>query len=299
LSWNVAHDLSELVEYHFMVNALLAGIAVAVMAGLVGWMMVVRRETFAGHTLSMMAFPGASAAALAGVPAAWGYFAFCGLGALAIGRVSGTRRASWRAESAAVGVFQAVALGAGFLFVSLYGGVLGDLESLLFGNVLAVSDAQVLLLAGVAVAALASMAAIGRPLLFASVDPHVAGARGVPVRGLSVSFLLLLGLVVAATSQITGPLLVFALLVMPPASARALTARPGAGVVLAVLLGVLVTWLGLGASYFSVYPASFFIASFSFAVYVLARALGALRALIARGPGDPEPVEPAPRGVIA
>lgn len=299
LSWNVAHDIGELVEYHFMVNALLAGCAVAVMAGLVGWMMVLRRETFAGHTLSMMAFPGASAAALAGVPAAWGYFAFCGLGALAIGRVSGARRASWRAESAAVGVFQAVALGAGFLFVSLYGGVLGDLESLLFGNVLAVSDAQVLVLAAVAVAALVSMAVLGRPLLFASVDPQVAGARGVPVRGLSVSFLLLLGLAVAATSQITGPLLVFALLVMPASSARALTARPGAGVALAVVLGVLVTWLGLGASYFSIYPASFFIASFSFAVYVLARGFGAVRGLSARGPGAPAPVEPPPRGVIA
>src|SRR5258705_12353002 len=135
LGWNVAHDVGELLEYHFMVNALLAGSVVAVMAGLVGWMMVLRREAFAGHTLSMMAFPGATGAALAGIPAAWGYFAACAGGALAIARLSGRRRPGTE-QSAGIGAVQATALAAGFLFVSLYGGVLGDLESLLFGNIL-------------------------------------------------------------------------------------------------------------------------------------------------------------------
>ncbi len=91
LTWNLVHDLSEVLEYHFMVNALLAGSVVAVMAGLLGWLMVLRRETFAGHTLSMMAFPGAAGAALIGVPATWGYFVFCVAGGLAIGRFSGGR----------------------------------------------------------------------------------------------------------------------------------------------------------------------------------------------------------------
>ena len=91
LTWNVVHDVSEVLEYHFMVNALLAGSVVAVMAGLLGWFMVLRRETFAGHTLSMMAFPGAAGAALIGVAATWGYFVFCVAGALAIGRLSGGR----------------------------------------------------------------------------------------------------------------------------------------------------------------------------------------------------------------
>ena len=102
-SWNLARDVSLALEYHFMVNALLAGSIVAIMAGLVGWLMVLRRETFAGHTLSMMAFPGASGAALLGVPAAWGYFVFCGAGALAIGRLPRARsvhRASSRRPSA-------------------------------------------------------------------------------------------------------------------------------------------------------------------------------------------------------
>jgi len=277
LTFDLARDVSEVLEYHFMVNALLAGGVVAVLAGLVGWMMVVRREAFAGHTLSMMAFPGASGAALIGVAPAWGYFTMCGAAAAGIARLTSVRRDRWGEQSAAIGVVQATALAAGFLFVSLYGGVLGDLESLLFGNLLAISDAQVLTLAVVALLALALLAVIARPLLFASVDPDVAAARGLPVRRLSNAFLLTLGLAVAATSQITGPLLVFALLVAPASTAQTLTSRPLASLVLTVVLALAIAWLGLGIAYFSVYPAGFYIATISFGLYVLARAGAALR----------------------
>jgi zinc/manganese transport system permease protein len=280
LTWNVVHDVGELLEYHFMINALLAGSVVAVMAGVVGWVMVLRGEAFAGHTLSMMAFPGAAAAALVGVPGAWGYFLFCGAGAGAIARISGSERSSWSEQSAGIGAVQALALALGFLFVSLYGGVLGDLESLLFGDLLGVSDGQVLVLAVVAVVALAALAALARPLLFASVDAGVAAARGVPVRLLSLAFLLLLGLAVGATSQITGVLLVFALLVAPAASAQALTPRPLASLILTVALGLLIVWLGLGIAYFSIYPAGFFIATVAFVVYVLARPIALVRARV-------------------
>jgi zinc/manganese transport system permease protein len=297
LSWNLIRDVEQVLEYRFMLNALLAGGIVAVMAGSVGWMMVLRRETFAGHTLSMMAFPGASLAALIGVPAAWGYFAFCGAGALAIGGASRGERRTWGEEAAGIGVFQAAALAAGFLFVSLYGGVLGDLESLLFGDLLGITDGQVVALALVALVTLATLAALARPLLFASVDPDVADARGVPVRRLTILFLAMLGLAVAATSQITGPLLVFALLVMPAASAQVITVRPVLSLLVTIALGLLVTWLGLAISYFSVYPAGFFIATISFAVYLLARVIAAIAGR------KPEPVlgtpEPLPRGVIA
>jgi zinc/manganese transport system permease protein len=271
LSWNLVADLGEVLEYHFMVNALLAGSIVAVMAGLVGWLMVLRRQAFAGHTLSMMAFPGASGASLVGIPAAWGYFAFCGAGALAIGRLSGRGRGASPEQGARIGAVQATALALGFLFVSLYGGVLGDLESLLFGDILAISDGQLLLLAAVALAVLAALAAMARPLLFASVDPDVAGARGVRVRLLSGGFLLLLAVAVAATSQITGPLLVFALLVAPAATAQMITVRPAVSLALSVLLGLLIVWLGMGIAYFSVYPAGFFISTIAFAAYLLVR----------------------------
>jgi zinc/manganese transport system permease protein len=298
LTWNLPHDVGEVLEYHFMVNALLAGGIVAVMAALVGWLMVLRGEAFAGHTLSMMAFPGAAAATLLAVPAAWGYFVFCGAGAVAIGRLSGTERRSWSEQSAGIGAVQALALGAGFLFVNLYGGVLGDLESLLFGDLLGVSDGEVLVLLAVAAATLAALGVLGRPLLFASVDADVAAARGLPVRALSFAFLLLLGLAVAATSQITGVLLVFALLVTPAATAQALTARPLLSLALSVALALLVVWLGLAIAYFSVYPAGFFITTISFALYLLTRLL---RFASERRAPAPPPTDAAaqPSGVIA
>jgi len=296
LTWNLAHDVSEVLEYHFMVNALLAGSLVAVMAGLLGWFMVLRRETFAGHTLSIMAFPGASGAALIGVPATWGYFVFCVMGGLAIGRFSGGRGRSWSEQSALIGAVQALALGLGFLFVSLYGGVLGDLNSLLFGTFIGISDGQVLTLLLIAVASVAVLLALSRPLLFASVDADVASARGVPVRGLGVVFLVLLALAVAATSQITGVLLVFALLLMPAASAQAITARPGLSLVLTVAIGLVVVWLGLGIAYFSVYPAGFFVTSISFAIYVGVQVWVWARSMALR---EIQVSEPPTEGVIA
>jgi zinc/manganese transport system permease protein len=150
----------------------------------------------------------------------------------------------------------------------------------------------------VAVASLAILAVLARPLLFASVDPEVARARGVPVRALSTGFLALLGLAVAATSQITGPLLVFALLVVPAASAQAITTRPALSLALTIALGLAVAWFGLGISYFSPYPAGFFIATISFVLYVLVRAGAAVRG--SRREPPPMPVSSAvPEGVIA
>jgi zinc/manganese transport system permease protein len=272
LSWNPVDDVRSLFTFPFMVHALEAGTIVAVMAGVIGWFMVLRRQTFAGHTLSVTAFTGASAAGLAGVPVVIGYFGICGLGALALAAAAGPRR-SLGAESAATGSVGALALALGFLFVSLYHGVLNGLDSLLFGTFLGITSSQVLVLLVVAVVAVLVVALASRPLLFASVDPDVARAGGVPVRLLGLGFLLVLGLSVAETSQITGALLVFALLVTPAAAAHRITARPFAGVLLSVVLALLVTWLGLALAYFSVYPVGFYVTSLSFAVYVLARVL--------------------------
>jgi zinc/manganese transport system permease protein len=270
LSWNPVSDLRQLFSYPFMVNALEAGTIVAVMAGVTGWFMVLRRQTFAGHTLSIIAFPGAAAASLAGLPVALGYFGFCGVGALALAGIAGAR-SSLAAESAAIGSLQALALALGFLFVSLYHGVLNGLDSLLFGTFLGITRGQVGVLLVVSVAAVALVVAAARPLFFASVDADVARARGVPVRLLGFGFLLVLGLAVAATSQITGALLVFALLVTPAATAHQLTSRPAIGIGLSVAIALAVTWLGLALAYFSVYPVGFYVTSLSFALYVLVR----------------------------
>ena len=200
LSWNPITDLHELVSYPFMVNALEAGTIVAVMAGVTGWFMVLRQQTFAGHTLSIIAFPGAAAASLAALPLAVGYFGFCGIGALALAGIAGTRK-SLSAESAAIGSLQALALALGFLFVTLYHGVLNGLDSLLFGTFLGITSRQVAVLLAVAVAALTLLALAARPLIFSSVDPDVASAAGVPVRLLGFGFLLVLGLSVAPCSS--------------------------------------------------------------------------------------------------
>jgi zinc/manganese transport system permease protein len=270
LSWNLLSDLHQLFSYPFMVNALEAGTIVAVMAGVTGWFMVLRQQTFAGHTLSVIAFPGAAAAILAGLPVAAGYFAFCGLGAFALAGIAGSRR-SHSAESAAIGSLQALALALGFLFVSLYHGVLNGLDSLLFGTFLGITSRQVTVLLVVAGAAVVLVAAAARPLFFASVDADVARAGGVPVQLLGFGFLLVLGLAVAETSQITGALLVFALLVTPAATAHQLTSRPALGIALSVALALAVTWLGLALAYFSIYPVGFYVTSLSFALYVLVR----------------------------
>jgi zinc/manganese transport system permease protein len=292
LRWNLVEDLHELFAYQFMVNALQAGTIVAVMAGVVGWFVVLRRQSFAAHTTAMMSFPGASGAALAGLPTALGYYLACGVAALAIGRSAGAARRGSSGESAAVGVVQVAGLALGFLFLSLYNGVLEQLETLLFGTFLGIDSNQVLTLAVVAVIVLAALLAIGRPLLLSSLDPEAARARGLPVGLFDVGFLLILGLTVAATSQITGALLVFALLVAPPAAAQALTPRPGLSLALSVVFALLVMWLGLGISYFSIYPLGFFVTSFGFALYVAAklahRAVTALRQ--ARQSGEPTAV---------
>jgi zinc/manganese transport system permease protein len=275
LSWNLVEDVRQLFSFPFMVNALEAGTIVAVMAGVTGWFMVLRRQTFAGHTLSVIAFPGAAAASLAGVPIVLGYFSFCGLGALALAGIAGSRQ-SHSSESAAIGSLQALALALGFLFVSLYHGVLNGLDSLLFGTFLGITSQQVIVLLAVAAAAVTLIAVAARPLFFASVDPDIAVAAGAPVQLLGIGFLLTLGLAVAATSQITGALLVFALLVTPAATAHQITSRPFLGVALSVAIALAVTWLGLALAYFSAYPVGFYVTSLAFALYVLVRVARAL-----------------------
>ncbi len=269
LSVDLIWDFRQLTAYPFMVNALEAGTIVAVMAGVVGWFMVLRGETFAGHTLSVMAFPGATFALLLGLSAAVGYYTFCVACALVIGAAG--RRRHRGEESALTGTVQAFGLACGFLFLSLYRGVLASYETLLFGDFLGITRGQVLTLAIVCVAALGFFAVVGRPLLFASVDDPVARASGVPVRWVSLAFMLALGLTVAATAQITGALLVFALLVAPAATAQLITPRIGASLALTVLLGIAITWVGLALAYFYNYPVGFYITAVAFSVYLVAR----------------------------
>lgn len=280
LGWDLARDLRQLFEFPFMVNAFRAGTIVAAVAGCVGWFMVLRRQTFAGHTLAVVGFPGAAGAVLIGLSAQVGFFAFCIAAALAIAALPQSGQRGFSEESAVIGVVQAFGLACGFLFVSLYRGNLNGVNALLFGSFLGVTNGQVVALAVLAVTALAGLAMMARPLLFASIDPDVAAARGVPVRALAVAFLLMLGVAAAVTSQITGALLVFAMLVLPAATAQRVTARPALGLALSVLVALGVTWAGLAFAYYSSYPIGFYVTTIAFALYLAANVAPRLR----RGP---------------
>ena len=279
--WDPVTVLRELWSFPFMVNAFRAGTIVAVLAGVLGWFMVLRRQSFAGHTLSVIAFPGAAGATLVGVAAGWGYFGFCLAGAAVI--AAAARRGGpgagggYAGESALTGIVQAFGLACGFLFVALAQGFLNGLNSVLFGSFLGITATQVAVLAAVGVVTVAGLAVVGRPLLFASIDPAVAAARGVPVQLLDLLFLLGLGAAAAATAQITGTLLVFALLVLPAATAQTLTARPAASLAITVGLGVVVTWAGLTVAYYTPFPVGFYITTFAFAAYLAAQATRGLR----------------------
>ncbi|MFJ4674330.1 metal ABC transporter permease [Kitasatospora sp. NPDC088783] len=292
-SWNLAADLRDMWSYLFMVNAFRAGAVVAVVASAVGWFMVLRRQTFAGHTLSVVAFPGAALATLLGLPVPLGYLGACTAAALGLALLRDSGRAGAAQESAATGTVQSSALACGFLFVTLYKGLLGGPQALLFGTFLGITTGQVVLLTAVGAAVLLALALIARPLLFATLDPDVAAARGVPVRLLGAAFLLLLGTATAEAGQITGSLLVFALLVMPAATAQVLTARPALGLLLSALIGLAACWLGLFAAYYQPYPLGFFVTTFAFAGYLLAHLGRALHTALGRTRG------PLPTGAPA
>ena len=289
LNWNLVDVIRQLLSFHFMVNALRAGTIVAVVAGAIGYLMVLRRQSFAGHTLAVIGFPGAAGATWLGLDAAIGYFVFCVAGALIISALPGVDRRNaglggFSEESAAIGTVQAFALACGFLFVSLYHGFLNGLNNLLFGTIIGITDQQVLVLLIAGTGCLVALVALGRPLLFSTMDPEVARARGVPTRLVGTAFLVLLGITAGGTSQITGSLLVFALLVAPAAAATRLTAQPAVGIALSITLAVLITWMGETFAFFSPYPIGFWVTTLGFAAFLLATAYRGITDRIGRHP---------------
>jgi zinc/manganese transport system permease protein len=297
LTWDLVADVRELFRYAFMINAVEAGTVVAALAAVVGWLMVLRRQSFTGHTVALIGFPGAAGALALGVSAGYGFFAFSIAGALVIAASTTRGRLGPRSEAAVTGTVQATALALGYWFSTLYGGFTGGGSALLFGSFLGITATQVQTLSVITMIVLAVMVLIGRPLLFASVDPTVALARRVPARALSLAFLLVLALTAASAAQITGVLLVFALLVGPAATAQRLTAHPVHGIALAVAIGVLATWTALFLAYYIPYPIGFFLTSTVFAAYLAATALARVRGDHGRRARASTLIEPALRPV--
>ena len=259
----ISQSVGTMLAYDFMVNAFLASGIVAVVAGIVGYFLVLRGQTFAGHALSHVGFAGATGAVLVGLPPLWGLVAFtmgAGLGMGLLGeRLNG--------RDVAIGIVLALSMGLGLLFLHFYTTHAGQVTALLFGNVLGVDRSTLWTLLVLAVLSLAALGAIARPLLFASLQPELAEAKGVSLPLVSLLFLAVVALTVAECTQIVGVLLVFTLMVGPAAAAGRWTSRLGRGVALSALLALAEAWLGIVLAYYSDWPTSFWISALSAAVY--------------------------------
>jgi len=258
-----------ILQYSFIQNTFLAGSCVAVVAAVAGYFMVVRGLTFAGHALPNIGFAGAAGAVLLGIDPVIGLYIFTIGAAISIGLLS--KEVNERDTS--IGIIMTFALGIGILFLSLYSGYAERVYSILFGQIVGISQLDVLITAISSLLTLGMFLALFRPLLFSSFDQEVALARGVPVRLLAMIFLILIAITVSLSVQVVGALLVFTLLVGPAATAIRIVQRPLWTIVIAIILGVAYTWLGIFFAANSNWPVSFYIATLSFGVYLPVRLL--------------------------
>jgi zinc/manganese transport system permease protein len=262
-----------MLEYDFMRTAFLAGGIVAIVAGAVGYFLVLRRLTFAGHALGHIGFAGATGAVLVALAPLWGLLAFTLGAAVAMGLLGD----KLRNRDLAIGIILALALGFGVLFLNLYTTHATEATAILFGNVLAVDRGTVWDLAGLAVVALLLLAAISRPLLFATLVPELAEAKGVSLKTIAALYLAIVALAVSESAQVVGVLLVFALMVGPGAAALRLSSRIGRGVALSIALALAETWIGIALAYWSDWPPSFWITFLAALGYFLSLSVGPLR----------------------
>lgn len=252
-----------MLAYDFMRNAFVAAGIAAVVAGIVGYFLVLRGQTFAGHALSHIGFAGATGALLIGLSPLLGLIGFT----VAAGVVMGMLGERLSGRDVAIGVVLALALGFGLLFLHYYTAFATQATALLFGNVLAVDRTTIAVLLAMAIVTLGVLAAIMRPLVFASLQPELAEAKGVPLKLVSTVFLAVVGLAVSEGAQIVGVLLVFSLMVGPPATAQRLAADFWPGLGLSAGLALAEAWLGLAIAYYTDWPVSFCIALLSAAGY--------------------------------
>src|SRR5712691_1202303 len=281
VSWNPFDDLSALFHYEFMVHAFEAGTIIAIVAGAIGYFVVLRGSAFAAHALSHIGFAGATGAVVLSLKPIIGLLAFTLGAGVAIGAL-GDRL---RGRDVTIGIVLAWTLGLGVLFLSLYRGYATEAYALLFGQILGISSTDVAITLAAAVVTVAGLVAMYRPLLFSSVDEDLASAKGVPVTALSIGFMAVLAVAVTEAVQVVGVLLIFALIVTPAAIAVRFTSRPPVAILIGVGLALAFTWAGLVIAYYSPHPVSFFITSLAFATYVGVRVSEPIRSRLLGTPG--------------
>ncbi|WP_433152280.1 metal ABC transporter permease [Actinomadura nitritigenes] len=255
-------------------NSLIAGAVLGLVGGLAGTFVVMRDLAFAVHGISELSFAGAAAALLLGAGVAGGSIAGALLAAALIGVLGGRARD----RGSAIGVLMPFGLGLGVLFLSLYKGRAANKFGILTGQIVAIDTPRLSWLLGTSAVVLVCLAVMWRPLAFASLDPDVAAARGVPVRALSPLFMLVLGLAVAVSVQVVGALLVLALICTPAAAAVRVTASPVLVPVLSAALATVSVVGGILLSLGAGVPISPYVTTISFALYAACRAAGAVRA---------------------
>jgi zinc/manganese transport system permease protein len=260
-------QLIGLLGYEFVQNALAAGLVIAIVAGIVSRFVVARNMSFAVHAISELGFTGSAGFILLRWSPVLGLLVGAAVTALFIGTL-GVRV---RERDAVVGVVMAFGLGLGVLFITLYKGYANTAFALLFGTITGVSRSDVALLLAIGVVTLIALAIIYRPLMFATVDPEVAEARGVPLRALAVVFLLIMAAAVAEAIQVVGVLLILTLLITPGAAAERLTPRPGQATLYSLGIAVFCTIGGILLSLITNAPVSVFVTTLSFGCYLVAR----------------------------
>ena len=269
--WDVLRDLQELFHYAFMQHAFEAGTIVALSAGVIGYFVVLRGLSFAAHALSHIGFAGATGGVLLGAAPIVGLLVFTS----AAGMVMGALGQRLRGRDVTIGLVMAWSLGLGLLFTRLYQGSANLAIGILFGQIFGITIQEVYVTLFAGALTMLALVAIYRPLLFASLDDVVAEAKGVPVRALSIGFMVILAIAVSEAVQAVGVLLIFALIVAPAAIAERFTTRPSRGVLLSAGLAVLFTWAGLTIAYYIPYPVGFFISTIAFWSYLVARTVSA------------------------
>ncbi len=255
-----------LLQHQFIQYAFIAGTIVAVITAIVGYFVVLRAQAFAAESLTEVGFAGATGGALFGVGSLLGTFIFTILAASGIG-ILGKRI---RGRDVEIGMILSFAMGLGVLFLKLYTTNATETVGILFGSILSVTTFDVIISLVSGIITLIVLLIIFRPLLFVSIDPDVAEARGVPVRFLSVLFMILVGITVAEAILVVGVLLVFSLLFAPAATAQHFSNKPFGTILLSIVLGLFFTWGGLFFALFFHLPVSFCIAVLASLSYLLA-----------------------------